>query len=253
MQIDDILKKNSLQTFFQPIVALDTGAILGYEALTRGPEGGALFAPLALFSEAKRYNRLAELDDLCRYNILHRAHEQQLDGLLFLNIDPASLFSRLTDIAEILHTRDSGLSEKQIVIEFTMGEDICKFDSFVKLVEKLKELGYHIACDNTVPGITEVLSVHNLRPDYIKIDLSENSGTETSSYQSACTLAQLMQAQIIVVGVQSAEQLRALAGSDIRYVQGNFLAPPAPLAPSIQELARTLLTEIAEQRKQTRT
>ncbi|MFT9057283.1 MAG: EAL domain-containing protein [Ethanoligenens sp.] len=239
-QLDEILEKNLVQTLFQPIVALKTGSIFGYEALTRGPEG-ALHAPLALFSEAKRYNRLPELDRLCRDTILHCAREQHAEGLLFINIDPAALFDRFTKAEDILHTREESYPADRIVLEFTMEEDICKFGSFIDLVQQLKKAGFHIACDNTVPGSTELLSVHNLHPDYIKISLLETGG----SYQSACALAQMTHAQVIAVGVHTAEQLRALAESGIAYAQGNFLSPPETMCPTLRDTARILLEQAA--------
>lgn len=248
MQIDEILKSNQLLTHFQPIIALDTGTIHGYEALTRGPEG-ELSTPLALFSEAKRYNCLAELDNLCCRNTLRHAQEQKLEGLLFINIDPLSVFERLTRLTDILRTQSTGFIASHIVIELTMSENVCKFSSFADLVGNLKNMGFQIACDNTVPGNTEVLSVHNLRPDYIKVNFSESNNHEPLAYQSACAFAQLMQTPVIAVGIQSAEQLRALANSGIKYAQGNFIAPPQPSAPSIELSARALLAVIAAQRR----
>lgn len=248
MQIDEILKKNQLITHFQPIISLDTGKTHGYEALTRGPEG-ELSTPLALFSEAKRYNCLAELDNLCCCNTLRHAQEQKLEGLLFINIDPISVFERLTRLTDILCTQGTGFIASHIVLEFTMSENVCKFNGFADLVRELKDRGFLIACDNTVPGNTEVLSVHNLRPDYIKIDFLGNSSLEPLACQSACDFAQLMQTPIIAVGIQSVEQLRTLANSGIKYAQGNFIAPPQPFAPSIQLSARALLAVIAAQRR----
>lgn len=244
-QIDEILKNNLLQTFFQPIISLDSGEIFGYEALTRGPEG-PLRAPLALFSEAKRYNRLAELDSLCRNNILRRAHEQKLGGMLFINIDPSAVFHHMETPSGLLRAKEEGYAENRIVLEFTMTEDLCQFNSFVDLVQGLKQRGYRIACDNMVPGNTAFLSLHNLRPDFIKIDLSKTDDAAAAIQQSTHTIAQLAHAQVIAVGVHTVEQLRALADSGILYAQGNFLAEPAEIGPALREDARAFLRELAD-------
>ena len=50
---------------FQPIVELDTGRVVAYEALARGPEG-PLERPDLLFAAARTAGRLAELDEACR-------------------------------------------------------------------------------------------------------------------------------------------------------------------------------------------
>src|ERR1700710_1632565 len=66
--VDDVravLAAGGIHSLFQPIVDLDTGAVVAYEALARGPQG-PLHAPDALFSAARRAGCLAELDDACR-------------------------------------------------------------------------------------------------------------------------------------------------------------------------------------------
>ncbi|WP_278244207.1 EAL domain-containing protein [Ethanoligenens harbinense] len=239
-----MLKNNLLQTLFQPIISLASGEIFGYEALTRGPEG-PLRAPLTLFSEAKRYHRLAELDSLCRDNILRRAHEQKLGGMLFINIDPAAVFYHMETPSGLLRAKEEGYTENRIALEFTMTEDLCRFANFIDLVQGLKRSGYHIACDNTVPGNTAFLSLHNLHPDFIKIDLSRTDDAAAAIQQSVHTIVQLTHAQVIAVGVHTAEQLQALANSGILYAQGNFLAEPAEIGPRPREEAISLLRKFA--------
>lgn len=50
-KLDEILEYEKIGTVFQPIVSLENGSILGYEVLSRGPEG--LESPDALFSMAR--------------------------------------------------------------------------------------------------------------------------------------------------------------------------------------------------------
>ena len=50
--IRELVVEQLVRTVFQPIVDLDTGAAIGYEALSRGPAGGGLESPAALFGAA---------------------------------------------------------------------------------------------------------------------------------------------------------------------------------------------------------
>ncbi len=51
----DILDVGALVTAFPPIVDLDTGGVVAFEALTRGPEG-PLRSPAAVFAQARRHD-----------------------------------------------------------------------------------------------------------------------------------------------------------------------------------------------------
>ena len=72
--IDDQL----VRTLFQPIVEIETRTVVGFEALSRGPEGTALEAPMALLDAARRVGRLGELDWLCRVLAMEAASTADL-------------------------------------------------------------------------------------------------------------------------------------------------------------------------------
>lgn len=49
-ELENIIRERKIRIVYQPIVNVKTGEIMGYEALTRGPEGSPLFSPVDLFS-----------------------------------------------------------------------------------------------------------------------------------------------------------------------------------------------------------
>ena len=87
-QLELILKEELITTYYQPIVSLQNAEIIGYEALSRGPEKTPLYSPLALIDCAKTHNRVWELEMLFRKKALERLHEIDNDKLLFINVDP---------------------------------------------------------------------------------------------------------------------------------------------------------------------
>ena len=68
-----IIENEDISTVYQPIVSLADGNIIGYEALSRGPENSPLQSPDNLFSTAKLYNRTWDLELLCRTKAIERA------------------------------------------------------------------------------------------------------------------------------------------------------------------------------------
>ena len=76
--IDEIIDAGRIRTLFQPIVELANGAVVGFEALSRGPAGTALESPLALFEAASAAGRVGELDWLCRTKAMQAAARSNL-------------------------------------------------------------------------------------------------------------------------------------------------------------------------------
>ena len=85
--IDDVLRDGTVRSVFQPIVELDTGRVVAYEALARGPQG-PLERPDQLFAAAREAGRLAELDAACRNAALTGALAAGAGfGLFFVLLD----------------------------------------------------------------------------------------------------------------------------------------------------------------------
>ena len=58
---EDILNNEKITSLYQPIVNLRTSEIIGYEALSRGPEQTLFYSPLALIDKAHELNRIWDL------------------------------------------------------------------------------------------------------------------------------------------------------------------------------------------------
>ena len=88
--LDDILRDGLIRSVFQPIIELETGAVVGYEALARGPERSALANPDQLFAAARREHRLGDLDRACQRAAITGAHEIGIEAplTLFVNAEP---------------------------------------------------------------------------------------------------------------------------------------------------------------------
>jgi EAL domain-containing protein (putative c-di-GMP-specific phosphodiesterase class I) len=89
------LPLKAIHSAFQPVVDLDTLAVVGYEALARGPAGTPFERPDVLFEAGRATGRLAELDSACRTAAFDGARKARLTAptWLFVNAEP-----------EVLHT-----------------------------------------------------------------------------------------------------------------------------------------------------
>lgn len=68
--LSTILARRKVRSVYQPIVDLDSRAVVGYEALARGPAGTSMERPDSLFTTARSCGRLADLDEACRLSAI---------------------------------------------------------------------------------------------------------------------------------------------------------------------------------------
>ena len=71
--LNQILLSENIHTVYQPIVSLQSGHIIGYEALSRGPIQSPLHLPDKLFAAAEKMGKSAELEGICRKKAIKNA------------------------------------------------------------------------------------------------------------------------------------------------------------------------------------
>src|ERR1700743_640029 len=88
--LQGLVAGEALYTLFQPIIDGATREPIGYEALTRGPEG-PLEMPSALLAAAAGAGLSIPLERRCLESALRSYRSLRLDGRLFLNLLPQNL------------------------------------------------------------------------------------------------------------------------------------------------------------------
>src|SRR3954470_21900951 len=112
-----ILAGGLVRSVYQPIVDLDTGEVVAYEALARGPEGSPLERPDLLFATAHECGLVADLEWACRAAALRGALAAGLRKTLFVNVEPSLLDTPAPAYVGELLARAS--RELDVVLELT--------------------------------------------------------------------------------------------------------------------------------------
>src|SRR5258708_23048107 len=92
-ELERVLHDRLLRTVFQPVVSVETRAVVGYEGLVRGPAGSILESASVLVKEAYRENWFVYFDWISRASAVRasRQHRFRSDARLGLIIAPRSL------------------------------------------------------------------------------------------------------------------------------------------------------------------
>ena len=226
----DAALATGLRTVYQPIVTLEDGAVVGYEALTRGPAGSDLESPLALFAAAQQAGRVVELDRACRQAAVARACAAGLraPATLFFNAEPEAL---ATGEPILTGRRPGDGTSPHLCIEITERALAAHPAALLAHVERLRGDGYLIAVDDVGIDERSLALLPLLRPDVIKLDLSlihahpsHRSGVVMAG---VCAYAEATGATILAEGIECEKHLLAAQSMGATLAQGWLFGRPA--------------------------
>jgi EAL domain-containing protein (putative c-di-GMP-specific phosphodiesterase class I)/DNA-binding response OmpR family regulator len=220
-----------IATVFQPVVNLETRAIVGYEALSRGPAGTELENPEVMFELARDFDMVWELEALCIENVMPFLKDVCARGLLFFNLEShfiQQLQHRGTDIFEPFFR-----CNQQVVIEVTERSAIRDYGTFRRTLHELKKMGFKIAIDDCGSGYATLEAVAELQPDYLKVGHSLFHGVERDPIRRrlvelVARCADTIGARTIAEAIETEAQLAVCRDLGITEGQGYLLARPAP-------------------------
>ena len=236
-----IIEDEEIYTLFHPIVKLPEYNIMGYEALSRGPGQGEFERPDKLFKIAYQSDLIIELERLCRKKALAAARDMSQKHMLFLNVEPDSVNDPdLRQIAASTLLLDTKLTPDQVVLEITERSAIIDFAAFRSVLEYFRALGFKIAIDDAGAGYATLQSIIELKPDFLKIDMSLIRDIDTDNVKQQLVKAlkrfgRETGVSVIAEGIETKSELRTLLEMDIDLGQGFVFAYPSEPFPKIRK------------------
>ncbi|HEX2950844.1 MAG TPA: GGDEF domain-containing protein [Armatimonadota bacterium] len=247
--IHSVIRNKDITTHFQPIVDLRNAEILGYEALSRGPENTELRSPVNLIEKAEAENCLWDLEVLFREVALATAKSLELKSLLFLNVDP-NIVNDPTFISGFTkqYIREHGLLPEMIVFEITERSAIDDFKNFRLAMRHYQEQGYKTAIDDTGAGYSNFSVISKIKPHFIKIDMELIRGIDKNTFKQAIVksfvwLANLTSTTLIAEGIETIPEARTLISLGVHAGQGYLLGRPEPALAGIPPEVRQEILE----------
>ncbi|MEH1918443.1 sensor domain-containing protein [Nostoc sp.] len=232
------IEREEFRVYYQPIVSLTSGSIVGFEALLRWqhPERGLLypadFIPLAeetglIFSIGKWV-----LHEACRQMQVWRVcHCFKLLEKISVNLS-VKQFSQpdlIEQIGQILHS--TGLDAGTLMLEITENAIVENGDKVTAAILQLQKMGIELSIDDFGTGYSSLGGLYNFPISVLKIDRSFISliGTNNNNLEIIeiiVTLAHKLGVDVLAEGVETKEQLLLLRKLNCQYGQGHFFSVP---------------------------
>jgi diguanylate cyclase (GGDEF)-like protein/PAS domain S-box-containing protein len=233
--IGELVNGMPIHAVYQPIVDLNDGHVVGYEALAR-PEGfGPSDSVETLFEVAHRSGHIRDLDWLCRRAALSQAAPLPAGILLFMNVSVAALLDPLHDVDQLMLLLEwTGRSPHRLVLEIGEHESVRDLDRLRLVLSSYRSAGIRFAIDDLGEGFATTELLETSQPEFVKLarSLTMNSARKSSraAIKAALTFARVHDSTVIAEGVENelvSDRIRSL---NIPLGQGFGLGRPTVAA-----------------------
>jgi EAL domain-containing protein (putative c-di-GMP-specific phosphodiesterase class I)/PAS domain-containing protein len=224
-QLDHVLETHAFHAVYQPIVALEGGDIVGFEALTRF--SGDL-KPEQVFREAWAIDRGPDLELATLAAAMEGGGALPAGRWLSINVSP-DLFTRFhSQLAETLRG-----ATRPLIIEITENAPVVDYAAFRAARQGLGR-DVRLAVDDAGAGVANFGHIVELQPDLVKLDKSLVRGVHRSLERQALVRAMALFARtagcrLVAEGIETRQEALALTELGVEFGQGYLFGRPEPV------------------------
>jgi diguanylate cyclase (GGDEF)-like protein/PAS domain S-box-containing protein len=244
-----VVERDELRVFYQPVVSIEDGSIVGLEALLRwrnaglGPVSPLEFIPIAedtgLIIEIGRW----VLEEVCEQAVRWEQEMQAAAPVVSVNLSPRQVAHAelVPTVARVLE--NTGLDPARLGLEITENVLITEAGSPWNTLQSLKRLGVKLMLDDFGTGYSSLSYLKRFPVDLLKIDRTFVDGLGTEAEDSAIVeavvgMARTLDLGVIAEGVETLAQAECLRALGCEKAQGFWFGRPRP-ASEITPLLRT--------------
>lgn len=232
------INEEELRVHYQPIADLDSGKLLGFEALVRWqhPKKG-LLPPGAFVDLAEETGMIVSVD---RWVLSQACRQIQLwnqiynpEPALSINVNISAKHIASLELREyvIQELAESGLEPDKLKLEITEFSLVDHSEITAAALTNLQDLGVQIQIDDFGIGYSSLGYLSSFPINALKIDRSfvSNIIEDTGQHdivEAIIALTERLNVQVIAEGVETPEQLAKLRELGCRLGQGYLLSTP---------------------------
>jgi len=232
------LARGELRVYYQPEVEIESGQLVGMEALVRWehPERG-LIAPAEFITVAEETGLIVPIGrwvlfEACRQaKLWQMMYRRDLALMVSVNLSGKHLqqASLIDEVREVIQT--TGIDPASLIIEITETVAMAGAETTIEVLTKLKSLGVLLAIDDFGTGFSSLEYLKRFPVDMLKIDKSfvagvANRGHDTAIVEAIIALGHALGLSVIAEGVETPDQLMELRALGSELGQGYFFGHP---------------------------
>lgn len=237
-EMEEALESRQFCAYVQPKYDIDSGKIIGGEALVRWihPEKGMVspgeFIPVFEKNGFILYLDYYVWEETCKF--LAKMRKQGIVRPISINVSRAHFYTKelINKLEELV--AKYGIEPADLELEITESIYADDTDSIYKQIGKLQNAGFKIAMDDFGSGYSSLNMLKEIPLDILKMDLKfldskENVEKSYKILQTLVTLAKNLELSVVVEGVETKEQVEFLKGIGGLYAQGYFYSKPVDM------------------------
>lgn len=230
------IKEHEFEPYFQPKIDLQSGKVIGVEALIRWnhPIKGVIF-PDEFIPFAQEIGLILSIDTymmIASMKIVAQWHAQGLEcGVLSLNVSKKqlSMYSFIEDVKYKLE--NIGLSAENLELEILESQIMHNPQKVITILEELKEFGVKVSIDDFGTGYSSLTYLKKLPLDKIKIDRSfimdiPDDKDDVQIVKTIIDLSKNLGLEVIAEGVETQAQADFLIENGCYNAQGYLYSKP---------------------------
>jgi EAL domain-containing protein (putative c-di-GMP-specific phosphodiesterase class I) len=248
------LERDEFRVHFQPVVSLETGRVVGMEALIRWehPERDLIlpdeFVPLAEEIGLISFMGRRVLREACRQaREWQDRYPSESPLTMSVNLSARQLrdFDLCEDVGGIL--RETGLDPKCLILEITESAVVGYEEHRIGNLRRLRNLGLRFALDDFGTGYSSLSYLKRLPVSVLKIDASfvERIGQDAEDevlISGILHVATGLGLSVVAEGVETPEQLAWVKSLGCKLAQGHYFSKPLSSEAAGELLAKYDLT-----------
>jgi diguanylate cyclase (GGDEF)-like protein len=232
------IERNEFAVYYQPILSLITGTVVGYEALARWqhPDRGLVY-PADFIPVAEETGMIVAIDRLVLREACGQMRSWQAQfpdhSLNFMSVNLSNKQMSQPDLVEhvALVLTETGLAPECLKLEITENVVIGDPDAMASTLGRLRALGVQLYIDDFGTGYSSLSYLHRLPIDGLKIDRSfirrmGERGENADIVKTIMTLAKDMHINVVAEGIETSSQLAHIRALACEYGQGYLFSRP---------------------------